>query len=376
MPPGSDRRRVRHHPFLQRLGRRVGRRSRRWTGWLLDQLVPEPMARPLPAGSEVRRVLVVRPNDRLGNALLATPIVVGVAAIWPGAQIDVLATDSTADVFRRLPGVGRVYSVSRRFILRPWGVLRLIREVRRQRYDVAVEAGMGSFSGGLWCALSGARHRTGQEGRNRRFLDAPLGSIRVQHVSDWAPELVRRLGGSASERPIFALRPEDEQSAREVLGELGWLAPGGQVLPFVVAFVGGHLDKRWPIPAWREALTALAAEGLPVLIALGPEERHLAGELATPPAPGHLAVLPPGSIGRLAALFALARVVVTTDSGPLHLAVGAGARIVAIIRSPSSEPYLPRGPGDAVLRNPTPAAVEAELRRQLSAPVPIATAPA
>ncbi len=376
MPRGTERRRVRHHPLLQRLGRRAGRLSRRWIERLLDSLIPKPASRPLPAGSQVRRVLVVRPNDRLGNALLATPIVAGVATIWPGAQIDVLATDSTADVFWRLPGVGRVYPVSRRFILRPWGVLALIGKVRREHYDVAVEAGMGSFSGGLWCALSGARHRTGQEGRNRRFLDAPLGSIAVRHVYDWVPELVRRLGGHAAERPIFALRPEDEASAREVLGELGWLEPGGQVRPFVVAFVGGHLDKRWPIPAWREALTTLATDGMRVLVALGPEERHLAGEMAPALAPAHLALLPPGSIGRLAALFALARVVATTDSGPLHLAVGAGARIVAIVRCPSSEPYLPRGTGDVVLRNPTPAAVVAELRQQLSRATPAASLPA
>ncbi len=362
----KERARLRHHPALKRLGQRSGRGLRHFTDRLLDLLVPTPPPRPLPAVDTVKRVLLVRSNFRLGNALLATPLVGALQRIWPQARIDVLATDATADIFSRLPEIGKIHQLSRRFVARPLGAFRLLRELRGERYDLAIEGGMGSFSGGLASSLSGAGLRVGADGRNRRFLDVPLKAIEVRHAYDWVPELARQLGGHALDRPTFPLHPAEIADARQCLSGFGLLEPSGEPMPYAVAFVGGHLKKRWPIERWREVFAQVAAD-LPILVALGPEEAHLAAGIAGPGTAGRLHVLPPGTIGRLGALFASAQVVATTDSGPLHLAAGVGARIVAVVSAAASERYLPRGPGDIVLRSPKPVEVAEALCERFAA---------
>ena len=69
----------------------------------------------------------------------------------------------TATLLEQLP-IDRVHTVSRGCLVRPWRFVALFRELRRRRYDVAVDGGMSSFSGGLYAYLTGAPHRIGHRG--------------------------------------------------------------------------------------------------------------------------------------------------------------------------------------------------------------------
>ena len=162
-----------------------------------------------------RRVLVVRPNFRIGNTVITSPIVPALRGRFPGAELHLLGADTTAGLLAGLP-VDAVHAMSRRFILRPWQFVALMRRLRALRFDVAVEAGLGSFSGSLFTYLSGARYRVGVEGSGERFLNVRLPRPRPEHCYD-------RLPGFASEQSMM----------RRGLGVLPSLARLGvtQVLP-------------------------------------------------------------------------------------------------------------------------------------------------
>lgn len=368
--PQPRRHTIAHAPIVQRAGKRAGRLGRLLLDGLLDLVFPVPAPQELPPEDTIREVLLVRPNFRIGNALLATPLVGALKKRFPHARVSVLATDATRVIFERTEA-DRIHTTTRRAVRRPWLVLTLFRELRRRRYDLAVEAGMGSFSGGLWTWLCGAGLRAGVVGRNRRFLNIPLPELHPPHAYDWAVGVASALGAEALDHPQIEVREEDREAAREIWQEAGLLRDDGSLRPHVATFVGGHLDKRWGNRNWVELIGALAERDRPVLVLVGPEEMQLAREIAAH-AGENAFVVPPGPLPRLAAILGSAELVISTDSGPMHLAVAAGARLLTLVTAETSKRYTPRGKDDRTLIRPTPAEVieAADLRPQAAAQAP------
>jgi hypothetical protein len=110
------------------------RRNRGWLNRLLVRIFGTPEVRRQPLAADTRRILVVRLNKRLGNILFLTPMLQSLAATLPAARIDVLIRSrAQGPLLKTLPGVDRVLVQEPRFL----DTLRTLREVRRQRYDLA-----------------------------------------------------------------------------------------------------------------------------------------------------------------------------------------------------------------------------------------------
>lgn len=328
---------------MDRVGRRVLDR-------VLDRLLPVPRNVSLDALTAVRSVLLVRPNFRMGNVLLATPLVLAARERFPGAHLEMLVGDTTRSLLGGLP-VDAVHCVSRFHILYPWRFVALFRRLRRTRFDVAIAAGPGSFSGGLYTFLSGARYRIGWQGRGDRFLNVRLPRSRVTHAYDSAPAFARSMGVSCADRPVYRVSRAEDAEAVRILGELG-LADEGTVRPFLALFVGGHLGKRWPQNLWLAFARELERLGTVFVVFLGPEEVAFAARLRSELSPS-VCIVSPQPMRVFAALLARARLLVTPDSGPMHLGAALGVPIVALLQTEKSEFYRPRGTHDRALVQPT-----------------------
>jgi len=326
--------------------------GKRVLGHVLGVLLPAPANVPIEAVPGARRVLIVRPNFRLGNTLLATPLILALRERFPGAQLDYLCGDTSASLLMHLP-VDRVYTVSRRFITRPWHFVALFVRLRRIHYDVAVEGGMNSFSGALYTYLTGAHYRIGSCGKGDRFFNVRLSFKRAAHVYGNLPAFTRELGVPCPDHPVYNVSAEEHTAALAVLTRLQ-LATGATILPFIGVFVGGHQAKRWPSARWIDLVRSLATAGGRVIVFLGPEELRFEGEYrrALPP---NVRILPPQPLRLFAALWGAAHLVVTPDSGPMHLAAALGVPAVVLLERDVSRKYAPQGEQDRVLVRPTTA---------------------
>ena len=342
---------VRRARLLRRVGKHVEQVAKRCFSSALAAVIPMRANEPLDAVHDVARVLLVRPNFRIGNTLMTAPLVHALAERFAGASIEMLAADTTAPLLERLP-LDAVHVVSRRFVVRPWEFVRLFRMLRRRRFDVAVDGGMGSFSGPLFALLAGARHRIGWTGAGDRFLTVRLESARGDHVYDSAPALARQLGQSCADRPIYEVSAREVAEAETELAKTSVYCDGA-VRPFIALFVGGHLAKRWPAECWIRLASELARCDARYLVFAGPEEADLALRLE---ASGH-PVVSPGGLRAFAALLARATLVVTPDTGALHLSVALGRPTVALLREERSLRFRPRGAFDVTLLRPNVADV-------------------
>lgn len=295
-------------------------------------------------------MLLVRPNFRIGNTLMTNAILPALRDRFPGARLEYLTGDTTVALLDGLP-IDEIHPMSRSYVKRPWEFILLFRELRRRSFDVAVEAGMGSFSGGLYSWLSGARWRIGIEGPGERFMNVTFPRPVCMHAYDDALEIGDALGMKCSDRPLYAVGAGEAAEALRVLQPLGLVADGVASF-FVAVFVGGHLEKRWPNEKWVAFLRGLDESGIPFVVCLGPEETQLEA-LFRESVGKNGNVLLPQRLRVFAALVAQAGVLVTPDSGPMHLGVAVGTPTIAFLTSEDSRFYEPRGDRDAVLVAPS-----------------------
>jgi len=302
----------------------------------------------------LRRVLVVRQDERLGNVLLITPLLEGLRRALPEARIVVLVSRRFADVLRSNGDIDSLKTFDKKELLKnPLRLVALIRWLRRGSFDLAVDCGPIddlSLNNSLLTYLSGAPLRLGhQRADSHLFLNLlvpPRTGDRSE--ADRHLDLLRYLFEKVSAGPVkLTLQPEERVRARQRWQALGF--PGGRV---VAIHVGGRGSKQW---GWDNFLSLaerlISEDGVRVILYWGPDEKDLVGRLRDRPRPG-LVLSPPLSVRDLAAQLELCAVFVGNDTGPMHLAVAVGTPTVAVFLKANYTRYGPRQDTHRIIYHP------------------------
>ena len=284
-----------------------------------------------PRPDELRRVLVVRPDDRVGNALLTVPLAAALRDALPAARVDLLLARRRAPVAAGLPGIRLVPFEKTDAFRHPIRFIRFLSSLRRERYDAVIDAAHWhafSLTSALLSRLAARRWLVGGD-RGAAFLYShaeappPVGTPEIEAKL----LLLRGIGVTPPARPTLqtALGLDYEAWAAQTTRDLGIFAalnPGAR-----------KEDHRWPAERFSQLARALRDRGIASLITWGPGEELLAQSVADA-AGGTARIAPPTDLARLAALFRHAALVVTNDTGPMHLAVACGARVIALLHAP------------------------------------------
>lgn len=269
-----------------------------------------------------RKLLLVRPDNRVGEALLTTPLLQTLKALPEAPQVHVLVHSKVARALAGHPCADSIIALDRR---RLWlGPLAPgLRALRRERYDTVVDCAnweAPSVTSALVSRLAGpsavvigprvwpvsllhsvsvpARADTRHEAIQRTHLLTPLVSGPIIHTLSFRePKL------SDSFRAYLQ---------REALGPCAVVNPGGRL---------GW--RRIPTEAFAAASRALLAAGRVPIVTWGPGEEALA-QAVVQGAPG-ARLAPPTNLDELAALMRAAALTVTNNTGPMHLSVAVGA---------------------------------------------------
>lgn len=290
---------------------------------------------------DARRILVIKLRA-IGDVLLSTIVLRNLRLAFPQAEIHVLTEPPSAVFVRRLPDVQEVLVYDRKRM----SGLDLIRAVRAGGYDTVLDL-FGNPRTALLTRLSGAHTRVGYRFRGRTYAYSVLVTPRggEVHNTEFNLDALRALGVAIQDRNLyFPLAPEDHQAADRILGADG-------DAPWVALNVGGGwYTKRWPAASFARLGDALhEQEGVRMLLPWGPGEeeavRATAAAMRTP------ALIPPAtSLTELGALLRRMRLVITNDSGPMHIAAAVGARVLGIYGPTRPELQGPYGSGHRTIR--------------------------
>jgi heptosyltransferase-3 len=294
--------------------------------------------------SRCHRVLLVRVNFRMGNLLLITPAIGALRQALPQARIDVLCYDAYAALLEHDPDVDHTLGLHRRMLFNPWTLARLVRTLRRMQYDLVIEGARGgSFLGAFLAAMSGGRYRVAAAGsRYQAFFNVRVPRRpNLEHKVNLLLAFLADLGIPPATGALRVVLTDAERAAAAARWEDWGLADGG---PTIGIIVGARRRKQWPPEQLIELIRRLRLRpGLGVVLFAGPEERDEAIRLRRDLGDS-VVVAPQLGVRDFAALLSRCTLVVTGDTGPMHLAAAVGTPTVAVFHTTNARCYAPRGP--------------------------------
>jgi lipopolysaccharide heptosyltransferase II len=301
---------------------------------------------PLPAPESVSRILVLKLWG-MGSIVLASPLLERLRERHPQARIDFLTLRENAAILELIPGLDRRITLDlgggiAAFLL---STLRTLSGLRRERYDLLYDLEFFTRFSAIFSRLARPRRSHGFSAKNQwrgRLHDVQVPFNSYHHVALNFLALLR----SDPMDPVDTSLIEGDDALPALQAPVGaWtecqarLAAdpawrGSRPLVVVNPNAGDMaLERRWPAEKVGELLAHLATRRELCVVAIGaPAERGYVESVLRAARVEERVVNAAGRIDipQLVALLEHAEVVVTNDSGPLHLACAAGASTVAL----------------------------------------------
>ena len=285
---------------------------------------------------EPRRILIVTVNW-LGDVLFTTPFIKALRRKFPGSHIACLVVPRAKELLEDNPNVNELviydeYGEHESLI----GKARLVSELRKKRFDTAFILHR-SFTRALIVLLSGVKNRIGYNTKHRGLLltraaREPGGTVhKVEYFLNLAAE---------------CLAPTDDKDYEFFVqdrprGEMADLLKGCGIEKddmLIVLNPGGNWPpKRWPKENFTQLADRLASDlHVKVVITGGGHDVSLADEIARLAKSKPAVFAGKTTIKQLAALMERAALVISSDSGPMHLALAVRTKVIALF-GPTSD---------------------------------------
>jgi lipopolysaccharide heptosyltransferase I len=315
--------------------------------------------RPRP-GPPPRHILLMR-LERIGDLLMSLGAIAAVRRLAPDATVDLVVGSWNEALARLLPAVDRVEVVDAPWLVRNGsggGSSELARRAwswRKRRYDLSINF-EGDIRSHAMGRLAGATRRVGfgMAGGGPLLTDVvPHDPFR--HVAANLLALVERafdlragaLPTPPSERALADARLPLPDAARGAAEACLSRIAGGEMPESLVALQasGGRAIKQWPPERFADAAVRLARDmSAAVVLTGGHEDRVVVGEVQSRLISAGVRALPvQGTLDLViqAAVLSRCRLLLTGDTGPMHLAAAVGTPVVAVFGPSMPWRYAP-----------------------------------
>ncbi len=293
-----------------------------------------------PCDLDGKRLLFIKPSS-LGDVCHAAASAWALKRRWPGCHLTWLVNKAFEPLVRPLSCVDATLGFERaKFrglgaVLGGRGILKsFVGELRAGRFDVALDL-QGLLRSGLFGWLSRARVRVGmkpsREGArwfyNRRVPVPP----QPVHARERYRAVTRWLGCELEPREDLDVRDDERARVRALLDQAGFSTGS----PLVTVCPGARWEtKRWPPDKFAAALDRLCDEAgatTPVIVGSADMSEHCEAVAKACVKARAVNLCGRTSLRELAALLDISRLLLTCDSGPMHIAAAQGVPVVAVL---------------------------------------------
>ena len=299
------------------------------------------------------RVLIIK-LKHLGDVLTTTPVLGGIASLWPEARVSYLVNPGAEDLVRHHPMVDTVFTFPREKGLA--SRLELILAMRRKKFDLVLELS-GGDRGAFLARTTGAGVRVGYAPTKPKFADRRLFLNRLvttrvdqRHTVEYHLDALRVLNVEPGDQLMSLYYPDEAgQSVRSILDQSGIT---GRTSYAVV-----HPSSRWMFKAWTPEGNAAVIDyltrekGLQVVVTSAPEKTELAlvKDVLSRTQTDVLDLSGQLNLMELAALIDGARMFFGVDSLPMHMAAALSTPAVALFGPSGEHMWGPWGQGNEVI---------------------------
>lgn len=305
-------------------------------------------ARPIPSG-EISRALVIKLRHH-GDVLLTTPVFAALQQAAPQCEVDALIYEETAPMLAGNPAVAQIHTIDKQLrhgspLRRAAAEWRLFSALRARRYDLLIqltESWRGAwlartlqprFSVAVFSPLL-PPHPFWANAFTHLAPTPPLGN---RHTVECHLDALRALGlppGPAMRKLAFEPGEAARRSIDAILG--GHAVPAGRLIH--IHPTSRWMFKAWSVDAYAEVISVLEEGGHRVVLTAGPAKREMdmAAAILARCRKQPIDLAGRLSLKELGAVIAAARLSVSIDSVPMHIAAAVGTPVVALF-GPSNE---------------------------------------
>jgi lipopolysaccharide heptosyltransferase II len=302
-----------------------------------------------------QRILLIR-MDLIGDLTLSLTVVRLLKRTYPDAEIDLLAIPSSASIATADPDLAEIITYNPNIWRRPQALLQrknwqearaLRRRLQARRYDLAISV-FGPWAA-ILAVLSGAQRRLGfgTESYPGFMTDSVPGRHwdphDHKHEVDYCLELAQAAGATVEPGdrvPKLFVDPQVSRQVEQLLQQEGWQSEK----PLIACHVSSNngQSKRWPIPYWATLMDRLIRDDAANVVFTGaPVDLPLIEQITQRMHEHPIVMAGKTSLPQLAALLQKADLLISGDSGPMHIGAAVGTPLIAI-----------HGPTDPALSGP------------------------
>ncbi len=306
------------------------------------------------------RKLVVRCPNWLGDAVMATPVLKEIRDLFPHAEIIGISHPAIQTLFDGSPFFNRFLSFRRDGHLKKEEEKRLIHTLRQEKPDLGIlltrsfSSAWSFFRGGVPIRLGLSDHfrslflthsiKEKPSNIGRLFSNEPLAPIQERHDVDTYCLLLNRIKGGhdrfhAPRGPIsLYVKDEEKHSLAMKLQQEYDVIPNYHTIITINPGAAYGSAKCWPKESFRSVIENLITDQKNRVIVIGDEKtKPLIDEIVLRLPPRVINLAAKTNLRELMAVISLSNVVLTNDSGPMHIASALHVPLVALFGS--TNPY-------------------------------------
>jgi len=281
--------------------------------------------------SNYKNILIVR-TDRIGDVVLTTPSITALRQHYPNAKISILVTPLTRELVEGNSCLDEVIIDDRKGEHKGYGFFKLIRLIRRKRFDAAIIYHTKRRTN-LACFLAGIPIRIGYKNKKFGFLlSHPIVDTRrkgEKHEAQYCLDVLKELEIESTDLNIYLPVSEESVVWAERFCKDYQIEKGDQL----IAIHSGASDpsKQWSENHFAELIDSLIDHYSAKIVMIGSSKVSNGAKKIMSLTSGKIIdVTGKTTVGQLAALITRCNLLVSNDSGPVHVAAGVGTPVISI----------------------------------------------
>lgn len=297
--------------------------------------------------------IIIRMPNWLGDLVMATPIIHDVRRKWPNASITAMCQSNVGPLLKADPNLTEIYSYKK-----PSGWIHrgqhmdIIDSLKKGEYDLGIIL-TNSFSSAWWFWLGSVSNRIGFKGNFRNFLlnkAVPFPENKeTQHLVLTYKSLLLPMGIPISDTvPNLYVTPQEKTAAHELLANHNHTF-GKQILVGINPGAAYGSAKCWLPERFRSVTELLLKNPNITVVYFGDSAgAPLVNDICNGLGPRVINLAGRTTIRELLALIESCNVLLTNDSGPMHIAAALKVPLVALFGSTSEVKTGPYGQGTII----------------------------
>jgi len=280
---------------------------------------------------EAKSILIIRPNYRIGNLIFLTPLINELQKNVPDAKIDIIVGMKLAGkILSPMPNVDKVVDIPRKLLLHPFEMFSYIKQTRKKKYDVALNISGGSTSAQIVTSLVKAKYKVSFASDKlwANFTHVQERGLKhYKHMGLESLEFLRFFNINFSkQQPSLDIKLTEDE-INEAKNDLHLLLRNNNissVTKVIAIFKNARFDKKIADSWWNDWYKEVKKlnPNIVIIDVLSPDiPQKLNAEVLE---------YKNKDLRILGAFFKICDLYVSADTGPMHLAVAANAKVLAL----------------------------------------------